>query len=278
MRTWFITGTSSGIGRSVMQKLLAREDRVFVTVRRPETLDDLRAAHGDRLHLVTLDLRDLSAIRREVDQVFAAGRVDVVFSNAGYSLFGAAEEVTDEQVEQQIATNLTGSILFVRARLPHLRRQGGGRILQTSSEGGQVTYPGFSIYHASKWGIEGFIETVAQEIAPFGVGMTIVEPGPTRTQFSANAVRADAMQEYAATPVGQIRQALATGSFAVRSDGERCADAIIASAEAAQPARRLILGSVAYNNIERTLTDRLDAVRRQRSLAFRVDGPGPIEA
>ncbi len=275
MKTWFITGASSGIGRSVAEKLLERGDSVVATVRRSEVLDELRAIHGDRCRLVVLDLTDTGAIRREVDRVFASRRIDVVFSNAGYGLFGAAEEVSDAQVELQVATNLTGSIQLIRSCLPHLRRQGGGRILQCSSEGGQTVYPGFSIYHATKWGIEGFIEAVAREVAPFGIEMVIVEPGPTRTRFSVNAVRADAMEDYAATPVEQIRQALATGSFSSYSDAGRCADAIIATADAALPARRLILGSVAYNNIVRALTERLDAIRGQEAVAASVDGLGP---
>lgn len=275
MKLWFITGASSGLGRSVAERLLARGDRVVATVRRPEALDDLAAAHGDRLRPIILDLDDAGAIRREVDRAFAAGRVDVVFSNAGYGLFGAAEEVTDAAVERQIATNLLGSIHLIRACLPHLRRQGGGRILQSSSEGGQVTYPGFSVYHATKWGIEGFLEAVAQEVAPFGIDAVIVEPGPTRTRFSANAVRAEPMEAYAATPVGQVRQALADGSFGVYGDAGRCADAIIAAADAEHPPRRLILGSATHERIERTLAERLDAVRGQKAAAAGADALKP---
>jgi NAD(P)-dependent dehydrogenase (short-subunit alcohol dehydrogenase family) len=272
MKTWFITGASSGIGRSVAEKLLARGDRVAATVRRPAALDDLRAAHGERLRVVTLDLTDTGAMRREVDEAFSAfGPIDVVLSNAGYGLFGAAEEVTDAQIERQIATNLTGSIQLVRACLPHLRRQGGGRVLQTSSEGGQVTYPGFSLYHASKWGIEGFIEAVAQEVAAFGIDMIIVEPGPTRTRFGANVDRAEAMEAYADTPAGQVRQAIASASFPRTGDPERCADAMIEAADADRPPRRLVLGSVAYNHIEQTLADRLDQIRGQKAVAFSAD-------
>jgi NAD(P)-dependent dehydrogenase (short-subunit alcohol dehydrogenase family) len=275
MKTWFITGASSGIGRSVAEKLLARGDRVAATARRPEALDDLRAAHGEQLRVVALDLTDTGAMRREVDAVFADfGPVDVVLSNAGYGLFGAAEEVTDAQIEQQIATNLIGSIQLIRACLPHLRRQGGGRVLQTSSEGGQATYPGFSIYHASKWGIEGFIEAVAQEVAAFGIDMIIVEPGPTRTRFGANVERADAMEAYASTPAGEVRNAIESGSFPLTGDAARCADAMIEAADADHPPRRLVLGSVAYNNIERTLADRLDAVRSQKAVAFGADYVG----
>jgi NAD(P)-dependent dehydrogenase (short-subunit alcohol dehydrogenase family) len=262
-----------------MEKLLLRGDRVAAAVRQPDVLDDLAEVHGERLRVSTFDLTDTSAMRREVDEVFAAfGRVDVVFSNAGLGLFGAAEEVTDEQIEAQIATNLVGSIQLVRACLPHLRRQGGGRILQTSSEGGQAIYPGFSIYHATKWGIEGFIETVAQEVAPFGIDMTIVEPGPTRTSFATNADFADAMEEYKATPAGKVRQALADGAFSISGDPERYAPAIIATAEAERPARRLILGSGAYDNIERSLSERLDAIHAQKAVAASVDSPESASA
>ena len=107
----------------------------------------------------------------------------MIISNAGYGLFGAAEELTDAQVEHIVATNLTGPIQLIRAALPHLRAQGGGRIIQISSYGGQVAFPGISLYHATKWGIEGFVESVAQEVASFGIGMTLVEPGGARTEF-----------------------------------------------------------------------------------------------
>jgi NAD(P)-dependent dehydrogenase (short-subunit alcohol dehydrogenase family) len=121
------------------------------------------------------------------------GRIDVIVSNAGYGLFGAAEEVTDAQVDRQIATNLTGSIALIRAALPHLRRQGGGRIVQVSSEGGQIAYPGFSLYHATEWGIEGFVEAVAQEVAPFGIRFILAEPGATATSFGAALDRTQPM-------------------------------------------------------------------------------------
>ncbi|WP_328807200.1 SDR family NAD(P)-dependent oxidoreductase [Paraburkholderia elongata] len=119
--------------------------------------------------MLTFDVTDTRAVRTGTADAFETmGPIDVVVNNAGYGLFGAAEEVTDEQIDRQIATNPTGSIQVIRAALPHLRRQGGGRIVQVSSEGGQIAYPNFSIYHATKWGIEGFVESVAKEVAPFG--------------------------------------------------------------------------------------------------------------
>jgi NAD(P)-dependent dehydrogenase (short-subunit alcohol dehydrogenase family) len=125
-----------------------------------------------------------AALREVVERSFARlERIDVIISNAGYGLFGAAEELSDEQINLMIATNLVGSIQLIRAALPHLRAQGGGRIIQISSYGGQVAFPGNSMYHATKWGIEGFVEAVAQEVASFGIGMTLVEPGGARTEF-----------------------------------------------------------------------------------------------
>jgi len=161
-KTWFITGTSSGFGRLMTESLLARGDRVAATLRKVEALDDLKAQHGERLWVARLDVTDAIAVRRVVDQAFRdLGRIDVMVNNAAYGLVGAAEELTDDQVRLQIDTNLIGSIQVIRAALPHLRAQGGGRILQVSSEGGQIAYPAFSLYHATKWGIEGFVEVTA---------------------------------------------------------------------------------------------------------------------
>jgi NAD(P)-dependent dehydrogenase (short-subunit alcohol dehydrogenase family) len=191
-KTWFITGTSSGIGRLLTEQLLARGDRVAATLRRPEALDALKASAGDRLWLGRLDVTDLDQVRTTVDAAFAElGEIDVVVNNAGYGVFAAVEEASDEQVRRVIDTNLIGSIDVIRATLPHLRAQGHGRIVQVSTAGGQTTYPNFSYYHASKWGIEGFCETIAPEIAPFGIGMTIVEPGATPGLRRGTRDRAD---------------------------------------------------------------------------------------
>ena len=199
------------------------------------------------------------------------GRVDVVVSNAGYGLVGAAEEVTDAQIERQVATNLVGSIQFIRAVLPYLREQGGGRILQVSSEGGQIAYPNFSLYHATKWGIEGFVESVAKEVAPFGIDFVIVEPGPTATNFRNSAVRADPMAVYDNTPAGEVRKAIASGSFVLKGDATKTANAMIDAADAKKPALRLALGSTAYASISKALVDRLAVLESQKQVALSVD-------
>lgn len=271
MKSWFITGASSGLGLAMTRKLLERGDVVRATVRRTDALRDLAARHGDRLEIIALELTDTTALRRQVDRAFAGGRIDVVVSNAGYGLFGAAEELSDAQIDRQIATNLTASIQLIRAALPHLRAQGGGRILQVSSEGGQVAYPNFSLYHATKWGIEGFVEAVAQEVAPFGIEFTLIEPGPTGTGFGAALDRAQRDPVYDRTPAGTVRRAIADGSFVITGDAGRAADAMIAAGDAPTPSRRLALGSAAYTNIERELSLRLEELHAQREVAWSAD-------
>ena len=271
-KTWFITGASSGIGRKLAERLLARGDRVAATLRRQGALDELHNRYGDRLWITALDVTDPDAVRQEVGRAFAAmGRIDVVVSNAGYGLFGAAEEVSDEQIRRQLDTNLLGSITLIRAALPYLRAQGGGRVLQVSSEGGQVAYPNFSLYHASKWGIEGFVEAVAQEVAPFGIRFTIVEPGPTRTEFGSALVVAPAMAAYQNTASGEIRHAVASGGFPIKGDATKTAQAMIEAAEADPAPRRLTLGSQAFAHVRAALADRLAVLEAQREVALATD-------
>ncbi|QJT80680.1 SDR family oxidoreductase [Kosakonia sp. MUSA4] len=272
MLTWLITGASSGLGLSMTQKLLARGDRVAACVRRADALSDLQAQYGGQLHLCRFDMTDTTAMRGEIDRAFSTlGRIDRVVSNAGYGLFGAAEEVSDAQIERQIATNLTGSIQLVRAVLPWLRAQGGGRIVQVSSEGGQVAYPNFSLYHASKWGIEGFLESLAQEVKPFAIDVVIAEPGPTQTGFGGGLDHAQPMEIYDATPAGDVRRGIASGDFAITGDADRTVEAIIAVADRQNPPLRVPLGSIAYDHLVATLGARLREIEGQRELAYSAD-------
>ena len=271
-RAWFITGVSAGLGYQMTRLLLARGERVAGVSRQLAALDELKAEHGDRLWLATLDVTDTQAIRRVIKDAFTAmGRIDVVVSNAGYGLFGAAEELADEQIIHQLNTNLVGSIQLIRAALPFLRAQGGGRIIQVSSEGGQVAYPNFSLYHASKWGIEGFVEATAQEVVPFGIEFTLAEPGPTHTDFARSLVSPPPMAEYVHTPAGEVRQAIAAGAFPIKGDALRTAQAMINSVDQQPAPRRLALGSAAYENIQASLRGRLTALEAQRNVAFSAD-------
>lgn len=271
-KTWFITGTSTGLGRLLTERLLARGDRVIATARQPDALHTLTARYRDQLQVLMLDVTNTQAINTVVAEAFqSAGHIDVVVSNAGYALFGAAEEASDAQIERQIATNLMGSIQLIRAVLPHLRAQGGGRIVQVSSEGGQIAYPNFSLYHATKWGIEGFVESVAQEVAPFGIDFLIVEPGPTGTNFVAGLDRAQTMACYENTPAGEVRRGVASGAFAIKGDAARTVEAMIATSDMVRPPLRLALGSTAYASISQALTQRLSLLERQKDIALSAD-------
>lgn len=272
-KTWLITGVNSGFGRIMTEKLLRRGDRVAGTARKMDQLDDLRAEYGEkRFWLRHLDLTDVTEIHAVTNAAFLHfGNIDVLVNNAGYGLFGAAEEVSDDQVRHQIDTNLIGSIQMIRASLPHLRAQGGGHILQVSSTGGQFAFPSFSLYHASKWGIEGFMESLAQEVAPFGIACTIVEPGATGTSFVDGMIRPPAMDVYEATPVGDVRRAVATNAFPIPCSADKVAQAMIDCVEQNSAPMRLSLGSDTYNLLRGAFQKRLDALEAQKDVALAAD-------
>ncbi|SDD35472.1 Short-chain dehydrogenase [Massilia sp. PDC64] len=272
-RTWLITGVSSGFGKEMAAQLLARGDRVAGTSRRLDAVADLQTRYGDRFWVAPLEMTDLAAVRRTVDAAFDAhGRIDVVVSNAGYGLFGAAEECSDAEVLHQIGTNLAGPIQLLRASLPHLRRQGGGRILQVSSVGGQAAFPGASLYHASKWGIEGFVDALAQEVEPFGIGCTLVEPGGARTAFRYGGARLAArLEAYDRSPASHARRMLEARTAVPPGDPVRMVERMIASVDVQPAPRRLALGSDAWLAMRTQLRARLDALEAQEGLAASTD-------
>ena len=274
-RTWLITGVSSGFGRELSEQLLHSGERVVGTVRGLDKVADLAARYPDTFWAETLDLTDMPAIRDVVDRSFAQlGHIDVVVSNAGYGLFGAAEELSDDQIARIIGTNLTGSIQLIRAVLPHLRQQGGGRVIQISSYGGQVAFPGNSMYHATKWGIEGFVESVAQEVAPFGIGMTIVEPGGARTEFRFGSAQvAEKISAYDDTPARGPLRILDPANGLAPGDPARMAAAIIKSVDQESAPMRVILGSAALENTLKVLRDRVAGFEAQTSFAASTDFP-----
>jgi NAD(P)-dependent dehydrogenase (short-subunit alcohol dehydrogenase family) len=273
-RTWLITGVSSGFGHALTTQLLERGEKVIGTVRNLDKVADLTEKYPDTFRPEILDVTDTAAVRKTVDAAFAAGRVDVLVSNAGYGLFGAAEEITDTQVDHIIATNLTGSLTLIRAALPHLRAQGGGRIVQMSTYGGQVAFPGNSMYHATKWGIEGFAESVAQEVAPFGIGVTIVEPGGARTEFRYGSAQvADPIDVYDGNPAHAFQAMLDPANGLAPGDPQRMAARIIESADIDPAPLRMVLGSQALDSTLGVLRKRIDDFEAQRDLAASTDFP-----
>ncbi|MGD0398718.1 MAG: SDR family oxidoreductase [Syntrophobacteraceae bacterium] len=274
-RAWFITGVSSGFGRHLTDQLLERGDRVVGTVRDTGKVADLMKRYPETFYAEVLDVTDTVAIREVVERSFGRlRRIDVIVSNAGYGLFGAAEELTDKQIDHMIATNLVGSIQLIRAVLPHLRTQGGGHIIQLSSYGGQVAFPGNSLYHATKWGIEGFVESVAQEVASFGIGMTIVEPGGARTEFRYGSAQvAELMPIYDKTPAHSFLRMLDPKNGLAPGDPARMAARIIESVDVKPAPLRMVLGSQALESTLTTLRKRIAGFEAQTKLAASTDFP-----
>lgn len=271
-RTWFITGSNSGFGRIITEQLLVRGDRVAATARNIAALDDLKEQYGDRLWTARLDVTDTPQLRAVVEDAFRdLGTIDVVVSNAGYGLFGAAEELTDAQIEQQIGTNLTGPIQLLRAVVPHLRAQGGGRIIQVSTYGGQATNPGASLYHASKWGVEGFMEGNARDLAPFGIGVTIVEPGSAATGFRVGSSQLpEPMDAYDGTPAAMSR-GIQNPALPSVSDPAKVAAAIIDSVDVEPAPLRLVTGSDSQRYVRDALRERLADIEAQEASAATTD-------
>lgn len=274
-RTWLITGISSGFGYDLTRQLLEKGDRVIGTVRSKSKVADLLGKYPDTFTCEILDVTDVPAIHALVERSFEkSGRIDVVVNNAGYGLFGAAEELSDVEVDLIIATNLTGSIQMIRSAIPHLRAQGGGRIIQLSSYGGQVAFPGNSMYHATKFGIEGFCEAVAQEVRPFGISVTLVEPGGARTEFRYGSAKvANLMPEYEGNPAHSFRKMLDPANGLAPGDPARMAARIIESVDREPAPMRMVLGSQALANTISTLKARVADFETQTELAASTDFP-----
>jgi NAD(P)-dependent dehydrogenase (short-subunit alcohol dehydrogenase family) len=190
MKTWFITGTSRGFGREWAIAALDRGDRVAATARDLATLDDLVAKYGDAILPIKLDVTDRDAAFAAVSQAHERfGRLDVVVNNAGYGHFGMMEEVTEAEIRAQLETNVLGALWVTQAALPYMREQGNGHILQVSSIGGVSAFRNTGAYHASKWALEGFSQSLAQEVAEFGVKVTLIEPAGYSTDWSGSSAK-----------------------------------------------------------------------------------------
>ncbi|MGV9332637.1 SDR family NAD(P)-dependent oxidoreductase [Nocardia sp. NPDC003726] len=186
-RTWFITGAGRGLGRAFTTAALAEGDRVVATARNPQSLADIA---DDRLTVLPLDVRDHASVNATVDKAFALmGTIDVIVNNAGYGLVGAVEELTETQIRDQMDTNFFGALWVSRAALPHLREQGWGHIVQISTVGAVGSLPLFGLYNASKWALEGFSASLADEVRPFGIRVTLAQMGGFDTDWAKSSMR-----------------------------------------------------------------------------------------
>ncbi|XVV15769.1 SDR family oxidoreductase [Actinoplanes sp. CA-131856] len=271
-RTWFITGSSRGFGREWATAALERGDRVAATARDVDTLKDLVQQYGDKVLPLTLDVTDRPAVLDALgraDEHF--GRLDVIVNNAGYGQFGMIEEISEQEARAQFETNVFGALWVTQAALPYLRKAGGGNIIQVSSIGGISAFANIGIYNASKWALEGFSQALAQEVALFGIKVTLVEPGGFSTDWGGSSARhATQLETY-----GKVRaQAAEARSKRVANPGDPSATgaAILKIVDAEKPPLRVFFGEAPLGIATADYESRLAEWREWQPLSIEAQG------
>jgi len=268
-RVWLITGTSTGLGRAIAETVLARGDRVVATARDVDSVKDLAQRYPRQTVVARLDVTDKASVTEAVEAAIAEfGRIDVLVNNAGHGLIGATEELSDEQTRAVLETNVFGVLTVTRAVLPQMRAQRHGHIVQMSSVGGVVANPGHAIYGTSKFALEGMSEALAGEVAPLGIRVLIVEPGPFRTDFLGRSmVFADPIADYRDTPAGALRARFATQDGTQPNDPRRAAEAIVDAVGNDRAPLRLPLGPEAVERIRAKLQRQLSDLQEWESVS-----------
>jgi NAD(P)-dependent dehydrogenase (short-subunit alcohol dehydrogenase family) len=271
-KVWFITGASRGFGREWTIAALERGDSVAATARDTSTLDDLVEGFGERLLPLQLDVTDrdadFAAVARAHDRF---GRLDVVVNNAGYGHFGFVEELTEAEARDQLETNLFGALWVTQAALPFLRAQGSGHILQVSSIGGISAFPLVGAYHASKWALEGLSQALAQEVAGFGVHVTLIEPGGFATDWAGPSSRRSAELPDYAELHQQVEEARKQ-RIGTPGDPQASATAVLAVVDAEQPPLRIFLGPAPLAIATADYESRLATWRQWQDVAVAAQG------
>jgi NAD(P)-dependent dehydrogenase (short-subunit alcohol dehydrogenase family) len=243
---FFLTGSSRGLGRAIAEAVLDAGHQLVATARNPESLDDLVAAHPDRVLPLALDVTDAAA----AEAAIAAGRerfgrIDIVVNNAGYADLAAVEDIDPANFRAQIDTNLFGVVNVTKAALPVLREQGGGHVIQVSSIGGRLATPGLAAYQSAKWAVGGFSSVLAAEVAPLGIKVTVLEPGGMQTDWAGSSMRVPPISDPYQPTVGRSAAMHNTDTLAL-GDPAKVAQVVLQIAAMDEPPLRLILGSEAY--------------------------------
>lgn len=263
MKVWFITGSSTGLGRALAEVCLREGYSVAATARNPAALDELKKKYSSQLLCPALDVTKPDQVRRAIAETLAHfGQIDVTVNNAGYGLIGAVEEVTDEEIRKQFETNFFGALDVTRAILPHFRKQRSGHFVNISSIGGFRAIAGASIYNATKFALEALSESLAKEVAPLGIRVVLVEPGPFRTDFGGRSIddTPNPMEEYAAT-AGKMREYYQVAHGKQVGDPIKAAEAMIKAVESNEDFLRLPLGQATIIGMR----EKLDQVSRDIS-------------
>ena len=269
-RTWFVTGSSSGLGKALCERILSLGEQVFCTARRTDKLADLAERFPDTAVVLPVDVTDRGSIKAAVaEAIECAGHIDVLVNNAGYGVVGALEEVEEQEVLRVFDTNVFGVYRVTAEILPHMRARGSGRILNVSSALGTVARGGYGIYCATKFAVEGMSEALAEEVAPFGIKVTVLEPGSFRTAFrNADSMHWAPPVEPYATTLASFRRALMDSDGKQPGDPERAAAAVIALVNAPEPPLRLPMGKATVTGIEKKLRDTGRELADWRSLSL----------
>src|SRR5260370_5699252 len=265
-KVWFITGTSKGFGRVWAEAALARGDRVAATARDVKSLAPLVERYGNQVSAITLDVTDKAAVAAAITEAHTRfGRLDVVINNAGYGLFGTIEEVSEAEARAQLETNLFGALWVTQAALPIMRAQGSGHFIRVSSIGGVNAFPTVGLYHASKWGLEGFSQSLAAEVAGFGIKVTIVERGGFATDWGGpSAQRATQMPAY-----DSARAAIAAFRGGnIPGDPDATGPAILKVVDAKDPPLRIFFGSGVFTMTRVEYARRLETWEKWHDLAI----------
>ena len=272
-KTWFITGTSRGFGREWTIAALDRGDTVAATARDVTSLDDLVAKYGAAILPIPLDVTDRDADFAAVAQAHELfGQLDVIVNNAGYCQFGMVEEISEPEIRAQFETNLLGALWVTQAALPYLRAQGGGHILQVSSIGGISAFPNTGAYHASKWALEGLSQSLAQEVAGFGIKVTLIEPSGYSTDWAGLSARhATVLPAY--EPVHQLAMQARAKRFSP-GDPTATRDAVLRLVDSPSPPLRLFLGEAPLGIATADYESRLAAWRAWQPVAAAAQGSG----
>ncbi|HEY9619831.1 MAG TPA: oxidoreductase [Crinalium sp.] len=259
-RVWLITGSSTGLGRALAEAVLAEGDRVIVTARNPDKIQDLAQQYPQTAKAVCLDVTDPVTIQTAVQNGLEAfGRIDVLVNNAGYGLMGAIEEVSDQQIRDQFETNFFGLLNVTRAVIPIFRKQNSGHIVNISSIAGRLTSPVLGLYCASKFAVEGLSETLAQELEPFGIHVTIIEPGGFGTDFSSRSlVTAVQKPEYAS----MREQFIQFAAEQPRGHVPTGVQSILKVVQLSQPPLHLALGPGALPTLVQKLSSDIEEYQR----------------
>lgn len=273
VKTWFITGTSRGFGREWAIAALDRGDRVAATARDIASLADLVTEYGEAILPIPLDVTDRDAVRDAVQLTHETfGRLDVVVNNAGYGQFGMVEEISEPEIRAQLETNLFGALWVTQAVLPYLRAQGSGHLLQVSSIGGISAFPNTGAYHASKWALEGLSQSLAQEVAGFGINVTLIEPSGYATDWAGPSAK-----HATVLPAYELLHEQALAARARRSrpgDPAATRDAVLRLVDSPTPPLRLFLGEAPLGIATADYESRLANWREWQPVAVAAQGDG----